>query len=77
VGITGQEVSVHEAFHNGRVLVAALFSLSLASQASATSIGAGLHYLRAIGDFDDEDNIDENDFGVLGSLQFNHCHAQG
>jgi hypothetical protein len=34
------------------------------------SIGAGLHYLRTVGDFDDVDEVDKDNFGVIGSLQF-------
>jgi hypothetical protein len=43
--------------------------LSFARPAQASSIGAGLHYLRAVSDFDEVENIEKNNFGIIGSLQ--------
>jgi hypothetical protein len=51
-------------------VVSALLSTFLTSSApAASSIGAGVHYLRQISDFDD-DEIDKDNFGLIGSLQF-------
>ena len=52
-------------------LASALIFTSLPTTASAAaSIGAGLHYLRAVGDFDDIEELDKDSFGVIGSVQF-------
>jgi hypothetical protein len=51
-------------------LTSAMLSICWAPQTQANSIGAGVHYLRAVGNFDDDDEIDRDNFGVLGSLQF-------
>lgn len=45
----------------------------IATPASAARFGAGLHYLKTVGemsDAEDLDDFDENDFGFIGSLEF-------
>jgi hypothetical protein len=56
-------------------ITSALFSTSLATTALAQhSLGIGVHYLRSLGDFDEANDlgaeIEENNFGILGSYQF-------
>src|SRR5688572_7245722 len=56
-------------------ITSALLSTSLTTTAFAQhSLGIGAHYLRALGDFEDaeelDDEIENNNFGILGSYQF-------
>jgi len=41
----------------------------LAGPAAAGSIGAGVHYLKTVGDIKETSGIDENAFGFIGSYQ--------
>ena len=51
-------------------LVVALATLALAAgPAAAGSIGAGVHYLKTVGDIKDSQGVDENAFGLIGSYQ--------
>jgi len=51
-------------------VASALLLASLPMTASAgQSIGAGLHYLRAVGDFDDIEELEKDSFGIIGSYQ--------
>jgi len=56
------------------IMVSAIAALMCApGQASAIvghSFGAGLHYLRSLGNLDEKGGLDENNFGVIGSYQF-------
>ena len=56
-------------------ITAALLSTSLTTTAFAQhSLGIGVHYLRSLGDFEEAEDLDseieENNFGILGSYQF-------
>jgi hypothetical protein len=41
-----------------------------AANALGPSIGAGLHYLRTVGDINDTSGFDENSLGILGAVTF-------
>ncbi len=52
-------------------VVACMFSAAPAHALVGSSIGIGLHYLRSLGDFEeDEVSFDKDNFGILGSYQF-------
>jgi len=49
--------------------VAVAIITSLAAPAECGSIGAGVHYLKTVGEIKDTAGFDENSFGLIGSYQ--------
>jgi len=53
------------------MLIAAVALTSVAASANAgSSLGAGLHYLRAISDIDKNSDLSKDSFGILGSYMY-------
>ena len=46
-----------------------LATLAMTAPASEGSIGAGIHYLKTVGDIKDDSNWDKNALGFIGSFQ--------
>ena len=42
-----------------------------ATPASAGSFGLGLHYLKTVGELADVEEFDDDDFGLIGAMEFN------
>ena len=55
------------------LIVAAASTTATIANAAGTSIGAGLHYLRNLGDIDEDESLDltKDSFGLIGSVKSN------